>query len=54
MLRALAAQLGLDAVAGEVRPPSHRVGPPETLTHAMVGDVLDRHHAGLRRRRIAA
>ena len=27
MLRALAAELGLEAVADEVRPPSHRVGP---------------------------
>jgi integrase/recombinase XerC len=40
MLRALAAQLGLEGVAGEVRPPSHRVGPPETLTHVEYANLV--------------
>ena len=40
MLRALAAQLGLVAIAGEVRPPSHRVGPPEALTHVEYANLV--------------
>lgn len=40
MLRALAAQLGLKDVAGEVRPPSHRAGPPETLTTVEYQNLL--------------
>ena len=40
MLRALAGQLGLEHVARDVRPPSHRVGPPETLTPVQYANLL--------------
>lgn len=40
MLRALAAQLGRKDVASAVGVPSHRVGPPETLTDLQYGNLL--------------
>jgi integrase len=46
MLRALAGELGLDDVADAIRVPSHRVGPPETLT---AGQYANLHRAPDRR-----
>ncbi len=40
MLRALASQLGLENVAQGVGVPSHRLGPPETLTDVDYGNLL--------------
>lgn len=39
MLRALLRELGLEADAAAVRVPSHRLGPPETLTAAQYGNL---------------
>jgi site-specific recombinase XerD len=40
MLRALLTQLGLDREASAVRVPSHRVGPPETLSEMQYGNLI--------------
>jgi site-specific recombinase XerD len=40
MLRALLTQLGLDEDAAAVRVPSHRLGPPETLTAIEYGNLI--------------
>ena len=40
MLRALLTQLGLDKDAAAVRVPSHRLGPPETLTAVQYGNLI--------------
>jgi len=40
MLRALLAQLGLEKDAAAVRVPSHRLGPPETLTTVQYGNLI--------------
>jgi site-specific recombinase XerD len=40
MLRALLTQLGLDEDAAAVRVPSHRLGPPETLTGVQYGNLI--------------
>ena len=40
MLRALLKELGLDQRAGGVRVPSHRSGPPETLTATHYGNLI--------------
>jgi site-specific recombinase XerC len=46
MIRALARDLGLEEIAGDVRVPRHEPGPPETLTdtdYANLMRVPDRH-----------
>jgi site-specific recombinase XerD len=40
MLRALLTQLGLEKDAAAVRVPSHRLGPPETLTTVQYGNLI--------------
>ena len=40
MLRALLTQLGLEKDAAAVRVPSHRLGPPETLTVVQYGNLI--------------
>jgi len=40
MLRALLTQLGRDSEAANVRVPSHRVGPPETLSAVQYGNLI--------------
>ena len=40
MLRALLSQLGLEKDAAAVRVPSHRLGPPETLTAVQYGNLI--------------
>jgi site-specific recombinase XerD len=40
MLRALLTQLGLEKDADAVRVPSHRLGPPETLTTVQYGNLI--------------
>ena len=40
MLRALLTQLGLEKDAAAVRVPSHRLGPPETLTAVQYGNLI--------------
>jgi hypothetical protein len=40
MLRALLKELGLEHRAGGVRVPSHRSGPPETLTAIEYGNLI--------------
>ena len=40
MLRALLTQIGLDSQAADVRVPSHRAGPPETLSVVEYGNLI--------------
>jgi hypothetical protein len=40
MLRALLTELGLNEDAAVIRVPSHRLGPPETLTAAQYANVI--------------
>ncbi|MCA1678936.1 MAG: hypothetical protein LC777_08330, partial [Actinobacteria bacterium] len=40
MLRALLTQLGRDGEAADARAPSHRVGPPETLSAVEYGNLI--------------